>query len=116
MLKLIIILLGNAVAILAAEYFVPGFEVTDDPIGFAVVVILLTVANSFILPMLRFIFKPFIWLTLGLLAVLLNGFLIYIVDILSENITIGGIVPLLLATVIIGIVNAFFALGAKVFK
>ena len=115
MLKLIIALVSNAVAILAAEYFITGFEVTNDLVGFAIVVLLFTVANSLILPMLRMIFKPFIWLTLGLLAVALNGVLIYFVDILSEGITISGLAPLILATIIIGIVNAFFALGAKAF-
>lgn len=115
MLKLLIALASNAAAILAAKYFVTGFEVTDNLVGFAIVVLLFTVANSLILPMLRIIFKPFIWLTLGLLAVVLNGILIYAVDILSDNITISGLVPLLLATIIIGLVNAFFALGAKAF-
>mgnify|MGYP001604872628 FL=1 len=116
MLKLLIALISNAVAILAAEYFVPGFEVTNDLVGFAIVVVFFTVANSLILPMLRFMFKPFIWITLGLLAVVMNGALIYAVDILSEGITISGLIPLLLATIIVGLINAFFALGARAFK
>lgn len=116
MLRLLIALISNAVAILAAKYFVTGFEVTSDYVGFAVLVVLFTVANSLILPMLRFILKPLIWLTLGLGAVVINGVLIYIVDILSNSITISGLIPLLLATVIIGLVNAIFALGAKAFK
>jgi putative membrane protein len=116
MLMFLIALVSNAAAIVAAEYFVSGFEVTDDPLGFATVVILFTIANSLILPMLRFILKPLIWLTLGLLAIILNGALIYLVDILSENITISGLIPLLLATIVVGVVNAFFALGARAFK
>lgn len=116
MLKLIIALAGNAVAILAAKYFVPGFEVTDNWIGLGIVILLFTVANSLILPMLRVILKPFIWLTLGLLAFALNGALIFAIDILSENITIIGLAPLIWATVIVGLVNAIFALGAKAFK
>lgn len=116
MLKLLIALASNAAAILAAKYLVAGFEVTSNLFGFAIVVLLFTVANSLILPMLRMIFKPFIWLTLGLLAVVLNGILIYFVDILSNNITISGLAPLILATIIIGLVNAVFALGARAFK
>lgn len=116
MLRLLISLVSNAAAILAAKHFVTGFEVTGDYAGFAVLVVLFTIANSLILPMLRLILKPLIWLTLGLGAVVINGALIYIVDILSGSITISGLIPLLLATVIIGLVNAFFALGAKAFK
>lgn len=115
MLQLLIALISNLAAILAAKYLVAGFEVTNDLLQFAILVVLFTIANSLILPMLRLIFKPFIWLTLGLLAVVLNGLLIYIIDILSNSITISGFIPLLLATIIIGFVNAVFALGAKAF-
>ncbi len=116
MLKLIIALLSNVVAIWAAEFFINGFKVTGDLAGFAVVVILFTIANSFFLPMLRVIFKPLSWLTFGLFPLVLNGALIYAIDFISDGITINGLLPLLYATVIIGIVNAFFALGAKAFK
>lgn len=115
MLKLIIALISNLAAVLVAEYVVIGFNVTDNIVGFAIVVALLTVANSFFLPMLRFIAKPFSWLTLGLLPFILNGALIYAVDFISGGITISGLLPLLYATVIIGIINALFALGAKAF-
>lgn len=109
MFKALIYLISNAVAIFAAEYFVPGFEATNDWAGFAVVVLLFTAANSLVLPVLRFILKPLIWLTLGLFSLVINGALIYVVDILSEGITISGLLPLLLATIIIGLINAIFS-------
>jgi putative membrane protein len=115
-LKLLINLGSNLAAILAAEYFVAGFHVSHEPVGLAIVVILFTIVNSLILPIIRFILKPLIWLTLGLLALVINGALIYFVDKLSDSITIEGLVPLMLATVIIGMVNATVAYGAKVFK
>ena len=116
MLRLIIALLSNAAAILAVEYFVDGFQVTHEPLGFAIVVILFAIANSFILPMLRVVLKPLTWLTFGLLPTVLNGILIYIIDIASDGITISGLLPLIYATIIVGIVNAFFAWGATAFK
>ncbi|KKU77083.1 MAG: hypothetical protein UY12_C0023G0015 [Parcubacteria group bacterium GW2011_GWA2_47_8b] len=116
MKKIIIGLVSNLVAILLAEYLITGFQVVNDWKGFAIVVILFTIANSFILPILRFVFKPLIWLTAGLLALAFNGLLIYIVDILSAGITISGPIPLILATIVIGMVNATFAYGAKAFK
>ncbi|TSC83288.1 MAG: hypothetical protein G01um101419_118, partial [Parcubacteria group bacterium Gr01-1014_19] len=45
----------------------------------------------------------------------LNGVLIYVVDIVSDGITIDGLIPLLLATVVMGAVNATIAYGAKAF-
>ena len=109
MFKLLVALLSNAIAIFAAEYFVGGFEVTNDWKGLAIVILLFTAANSLVLPVLRFVLKPLIWLTLGLFALVINGALIYVVDILSEGITISGLLPLLLATIIIGLINAIFS-------
>ena len=116
MLKLIINLASNLAAILAAEYFIAGFRVSHEPASLAVVVLLFTIANSLILPIIRVILKPLIWLTLGLLAFVINGALIYFVDKLSDGITIEGFTSLILATLIIGMVNATIAYGAKIFK
>ena len=116
MLKLIIALISNIAAILAAEYFVTGFQVTHDPVGFAIVAVLFMLANGLLLPMLRFILKPIILITFGLFSLVLNGATIYLVDFFSTNLTISGLMPLLYATIIIGMVNATFAYGAKAFK
>ena len=107
---------SNFIGLLAAKYLVPEVMITSDVAGFAAVVAFLTIANSVILPVLRFIFKPLSFLTLGLFAFLLNAFMIYAVDFFSENITISGLLPLVLATVVIGAINATFAYGAKIFQ
>ncbi len=116
MLAILISLASNLAALLIAERLITGFSVTHDWVGLAIVVVLLTVANSFILPMLRFVLKPLIWLTLGLLGFALNGVLIYLVDIFSTGLTINGLVPLVLATVVIGAVNATIGYLTKAFK
>ncbi len=115
MVRILIGLVSNLAALLAAEYLITGFSVTNDWAGLAIVVGLFTLANSFVLPILRFMLKPLIWLTLGLLNFALNGVLIYVVDIVSDGITIDGLIPLLLATVVMGAVNATIAYGAKAF-
>lgn len=109
-------LISNLAAVLVTEYFVTGFKVTHDLVGLAVVVAIFTVANSIILPVIRIILKPLIWLTAGLLAVAINGALIYFVDKLSDGITISGFSALLWATLIMGVVNATISYGAKIFK
>lgn len=115
MLKPILAIASNALALFAIDWLAPGVEVTDNPIGFVILLALFTAANSIILPMARFIFKPLSILTFGLVGVILNGILIYFVDILSEGITINGVLSLLMATVIVGAVNGTIAYGAKVF-
>ena len=116
MIRLLIAFISNVVAILATEYFVTGFQVTHEPVGFVIVALLFTLANGILLPMLRFILKPIIVITFGLFALVLNGAMIYAVDFFSANITISGLLPLIYATIIVGIVNAFFAWGATAFK
>ena len=107
---------SNLAAILVTEYFVAGFKVTHDLVGLAIVVVIFMVANSIILPVVRTILKPLIWLTAGLLAVVINGTLIYFVDKLSDGITISGFSALLWATLIMGVVNATVSYGAKILK
>ncbi len=121
MLAILISLASNLAALLIAERLIntwipSGFSVTHEWIGLAIVVALLTVANSFILPILRFVLKPLIWLTLGILGFALNGVLIYLVDIFSTGLTINGLVPLVLATVVIGATNATISYLTKAFK
>jgi len=116
MLKLIIALGSNFLALWLSEYLIAGFEVTDNLAGFIIVLLLFTVANSLVLPMARFILKPLSILTFGLLGLILNAALIYAVDFLSEGLTIDGIAPLLLATLIVGAVNGTVGYGAKAFK
>lgn len=70
-----------------------------------IVAAMLTGLNVFIRPILRFILSPIVILTFGLAVIALNSFLLHLLDIWSEKITIAGTVPLLYATVIIGVVN-----------
>ena len=115
MVSIIIGLVSNLVALLVAERLITGFSVTHDWMGLAIVVVLLTVANAIVLPILRFMLKPLIWLTLGILGFVLNGVLIYLVDIFSTGLTINGLVPLILATVVIGATNATIGYLASIF-
>lgn len=116
MLSIVISLASNLAALLIAGRVISGFSVTSDWVGIGIVVVLLAIANSLVLPILRTILKPLVWLTFGLLGFILNGLLIYGVDKLSTGLTIDGIVPLVLATVVIGAVNATISYVTKIFK
>lgn len=116
LVRIIVGLVSNWLALMAAEYLISGFHVVDDLVGLVTVVALFTLANSIILPAVRIILKPLLWLTLGLGSFVLNGALIYLVDIYSEGITIDGFVALLLATVVVGAVNATIGYITKILK
>jgi len=102
---LIFSLFSNLVAILAASYFIIGFEVVSTLTGFITVTVLLTIANLFLRPILKFILTPIIVLTLGLFALIINAALLYALDFFSGYLTIEGLVPLILGTLLISAVN-----------
>ncbi|MEK7191958.1 MAG: phage holin family protein [Patescibacteria group bacterium] len=116
MVKLIAGFISNLLGVVAAKNFIAGFSITEDLVQLAIVIAFFTIANSIILPVLRFIFKPITIITLGLFALALNGLMIYAVDFFSENITISGLLPLLYTTVLMGAINATVAYFYKVFK
>lgn len=116
MVKLVVGFMSNLAGVLVAKNLIADFSVTEDWTQLAIVAAIFTAANSVVLPVLRFIFKPLTIITLGLFAVVLNGLMIYAVDFFSENITISGLVPLLYTTVIMGAINATFAYLYKIYK
>lgn len=111
--KFISHILSNAVALYAAGYFITGFKLTGDIIGIVTVALILTLINAFVRPILKLIFVPFMMITLGLFSIVVNAIILVILDKLSTQLTIEGYLPLLWATLIIGLVNFVFHLGTK---
>ena len=70
-------------AVLLASQIIPGIEITGIAPGIAAVVIL-AFLNSIIRPVLYLLSAPFIFVTLGLFMVLINGFLLYLVSTLVK--------------------------------
>lgn len=77
-MKLILIWLLNAIALLAVAYLVPGIHVA----GFAaalVAALVIGLLNMFIRPVLVLLTLPITVLTLGLFILVINGVLFYFV-------------------------------------
>ena len=106
-------ILANAIAILAAPRFISGFSFSGDWVSLLWVAALLTLANFFLKPILKLISFPIIFLTLGLFTIVINMFLLYLVDRFTPQLTIAGIEPLFWATIFFGIVNTIFSIIKK---
>jgi len=104
---------SNLVALLIATKFLPGFEVSADFVKFLIAAGIFTLINIFIKPVFTTILSPFIILTLGLLSLIINGVMLYLLDILSENVTITTTESLIYATLIISLVNLLIGFSAK---
>ena len=103
--KILLYIFSNSIALFIAAQVVPGFELAADFVSVLTVAAMFTALNIILRPILQFLLSPIILLTLGLAIVALNAFLLYILDFWSEKITIAGTIPLLYATVIVGVVN-----------
>jgi putative membrane protein len=111
--KLIFYFFSNIIALIAAAYFIKGFEISPGLNSFLLAAAVLTLINTFFRPILKLILAPVIVLTLGLGIFLVNALMLYFLDKLLIDITITGIVPLIYATLIISLVNLVIHFSAK---
>ncbi len=102
----------NGVAILIANYFVPGFFAGGLK-SLGVAALILTIINTVVKPILKLLTGPLILLTFGLFVLIINAASLYILDIASQAITIQGIQELAIATIIISAINFLVGASAK---
>lgn len=84
----------NAVAIWVAAFIVPAVTLKGDSTGgtilsYLVVGAIFGLVNTFIKPVITFFAFPFILLTLGLLSLVVNAFMLKIVDWAASALGIG---------------------------
>lgn len=104
--KGIVHILGYALALLLATRFIPGVLFTGTVLDLLEAGTILAVIHALLRPILRLIFGPVIFLTVGLFAIIINVFCIYLLDILVEPLTMQGYVPLVLTTLLASVVSS----------
>ena len=111
--RIIVVVIANAVGLLAAAYWIPGFRLAGDVKEIVFVAFLFTVLNLLLKHILKLLLGPVIILTLGLGFIIVNAIMLKILDILSENLTILNIPALIYASLIISLVNFVFHLATS---
>lgn len=114
MLRFIIRILGNAVALYVAFLIVPGFVISGSWEQYLIAGLVLALLNMIVRPILKIVSFPLILLTLGLFTFIINIFMLWLLDYLVSFVTIEGFVALIWTTIIVSIVNLFFSIIAKV--
>ncbi len=104
---------SNAIAILGAAHFVSGFEFRYDFWGLLAVAGIFTAINIVIKPVLKMVFGLFLVLTMGLFSLVINAFSLYLLDFLSSDVTINGLLALSYATLIVSAANILISFSAK---
>lgn len=98
------VFLLNAAA-LALMSYIPGVVIESGIRGLALITLIFTALNIFIKPILKVILSPVIILTLGLGLLVVNAIILFVLDLLTEHLTIQGALPLILATLLISAAN-----------
>jgi len=81
----------SAMAVLAAEWLVPGVIYKYDFISLVKIALFLALANTFVKPLVKLIAGPLILLTLGFFTLIINIFLIWIVVKFSSELSVVGL-------------------------
>lgn len=105
-LKIIILIAGNALALYLADRLIPGFEITTGYIGFIKVGITLGIMNFFIRPIIKLLSLPLIIITFGLFSLAINIFLLYYTSYLFDFFTINSLTAGILGLLVLSLVNS----------
>lgn len=108
--RLVFYFTANLIALLIISRFVAGFELAAQPANAIGAAVIFSLLNTYLRPLIKLIFAPFIIVTLGLFSLIINAGILYLLDIISENITISGLAPLGQATLIIAVFNVIIGI------
>lgn len=100
-------IVGNAIGLYIAGEYVPGVQFDGSRWELLVAGALIGVLNAFIKPILRLLALPFIILTAGIASFLINMGILWIADLLLEELTIEGLLPLFTTSLILSFVHIF---------
>lgn len=113
MIRLLIVWLINALALMAVAYLMPSIEVSS--FGAALVAALvLGLVNAFVRPVLVLLTLPVTVLTLGLFIFVLNGLLFWMVGSWLQGFWVGGFWAGVLGAIVFSIIS--WALSALVLR
>jgi len=113
MIRLLIVWLINAVALIAVAYLMPGIAVSS--FGAALVAALvLGLVNAFVRPVLVLLTLPVTILTLGLFIFVLNGLLFWMVGSWLQGFEVAGFWPAVFGAIVFSIIS--WALSALVLR
>ena len=92
----------NAVLLLLAASFVPGFEV-GGLYAALMAALVLGLINAIIRPLLFLLTLPVTILTLGFFALVLNGLMVWLMSTVVKGVELEGFVPAMLVAVVMWI-------------
>jgi putative membrane protein len=112
-MKLLLKILVSSLAVFFSAYILPGVYLDGFPTAILVAVVL-GLLNAFVKPLLILLTIPVTIFSFGLFLLVINAFMILIVDQLLVEFSVGGFWSALLFSIIVTLVTAFLeALAGK---
>ena len=102
--RLLVVWLINALALLAVSYLMPSVQVSSFGAALAAALVL-GLVNAFIRPILVIFTLPVTLLTLGLFILVINGALFLAVANLLEGFAVAGLWPAILGAILFSLVS-----------
>ncbi|MBW4684434.1 MAG: phage holin family protein [Komarekiella atlantica HA4396-MV6] len=102
----------SAVSLLITAYIVPGFEFNNFGTA-AIAALVLGLINAFVRPIIFILTLPLTIVTLGLFLFVVNALMLWFVGVLIPGFLITGLLPALLASIVLTIVSTILGLLAR---
>jgi len=101
----IIRLFVNALALSAAAYLVPGIRLTGGFWDVILVALVFGLVNALLKPLVWILSLPFLVLTLGLFAFVVNGAMLLVTARLTDHLGVAGLGAAMLGSIVISLVS-----------
>lgn len=98
-------IIANALAILASRQLVLGVTFQYEFLSLIKIALMLALVNAFLKPIIKLITSPLILLTLGLFTLIINLFLIWLVDYFALELSISGFAAYFWTMIIVSAFN-----------
>lgn len=108
-MRLLLVWILNAIALLAVAYLYPGVQV-DDWKAAAIAALVLGLVNTLVKPVLVILTLPVTIVTLGLFLLVLNAMLFWAVASLVPGFHVGGFLAALLGAILYSVIGWLLSL------
>ena len=105
MLRALLQIVLNGVALLIAAKLIPGIEYTGDLLYLLLAGLVLGLINLLVKPIVTFFSFPLIVVSLGLFFLIINGLMLLLADWLLADLRVDGCLPAILGGLVIAVVN-----------
>lgn len=105
MIRAIVQVLANGVAILIAASLIPGVDYTGGWLYLLLAGLVIGLINLLVKPLVSLLSLPLVIVTLGLFYLVINGAMFWLAAWLLSGLTVDGCLPAILGGLVIALVN-----------